>query len=250
MTYGKDDAFIRVYLMGEYGTLSDQKRVYYSYNDNIHSEDNIIIDKRLQLIIGVDLGTVAPTILISQMQGTCLAVVKEFCGEFTTIRELCTDAVMPWLSNNCKGMKIETVLYDPADTYDGSEQLREFFSIAVQPAKTNSVSIRIDAVTQRLTRLSKGQAIIKISRQGCPQLRKGFNGKYYYRRVKVIGEEKYTEEPHKIHPYSDVHDALQYICLYANYENELNVGYNEQEEVLDEWKFKQLRSKSSNITGY
>jgi hypothetical protein len=254
MTWGKDEAFIRVYLMGEYGTLSDQKRVYYSYNDNIHSDDNIVIDNKTHhsppLIIGVDLGTVAPAILVAQMQGATLVVIKEFCGEFTTIREMCVDAVMPWLHENCRGMGIEAVIYDPADTYDGSEQLREFFGAAVKAAQTNSVSLRIDATTKRLNKLTKGQPALKIIRKLCPQLRKGFNGKYYYRRVRIIGEDRYTEEPHKIHPYSDIHDALQYICLHVNYEYELNQVYNEKDRALDEWEFKQLRSKSDNITGY
>lgn len=250
MTWGKDEAFIRVYLMGEYGTLSNQKRVYYSYNDNIHSDDNVVIDRKEALIIGVDLGTVAPTILVSQLQGATLVVIKEFCGEFTTIREMCKDAVTPWLHENCKGMKIEAVLYDPADTYDGSEQLREFFGVSVKPAATNSISIRIDAVSKRLNQLVKGQPALKISRVGCPQLRKGFNGKYYYRRVRIIGEDRYTEEPHKIHPQSDVHDSLQYICLHVNYEYDLNEVYNEKDKRIDEWEFKQLRSKSDNITGY
>ncbi len=251
MTWGKDEAFIRVYLMGEYGTLSDQKRVYYSYNDNIHSSDHVNIDWKLPIVIGVDLGTVAPTILISQMQGVALVVIKEFCGEFTTIREMCTDSVMPWLHDNCRGMKIDAVIYDPADTYDGSEQLREFFSLAVKSAITNSVSVRIDAVSKRLTRLSsQGQPIIIISRKGCPQLRKGFNGKYYYRRVQVIGENRYTDEPHKIHPYSDVHDSLQYICLHVNYETELAKDFDEKRIELEKWEFKQFRSKSDEITGY
>jgi len=250
MTYGKDEAFIRVYLMGEYGTLSDQKKVYYSYNDNIHSSDHVAIDKRYNLLISADLGTVAPCILIAQMQGQILCVIKEFCGEFTTIRELCRDSVMPWLSENCKGMKIDTCLYDPADTYDGADQLREFFDIAVKPALTNSILTRIDAVTQRLIRLIRGQGCLVISRTGCPQLRKGFNGKYYYRKTKVIGEDRYTEEPHKIHPFSDIHDALQYVALHVNYDEQINDIYSKKDEAMDEYEFKRYRDKSDSITGY
>ena len=249
MTYGKDERFIRVYLMGEYGTLSDQKRVYYCYNDNIHSSDNVLIDKNSPLILSADLGTVAPVILLSQMQGATLTVLKEFCGEFTTIRAMCQDAVVPWMHENCQGMRIETVQYDPADTMHGSEQLREFFTLAVAPAMTNSVSMRIDATTKRLMGItSKGQPKLLISRAGCPQLRKGFNGKYYYRKVQVIGEDRYTEEPHKIHPFSDVHDALQYSCLYVNYM--FDVTEDKEEQFWDDWKFKQLRDKANVITGY
>ncbi|MFA5695912.1 MAG: hypothetical protein WC917_00400 [Bacilli bacterium] len=249
MTWGKDEAFIRVYLMGEYGTLSNQKRVYYGYNDNIHSSNNINIDFKSPLIIGADLGTVAPAIGIAQMQGAQLVGIKEFCGEFTTIRELCHDAVMPWLHENCKGMRIDAVIYDPADTYDGAEQLREFFGIAVRPAITNSVVLRIDAVSLRLAQLTKGQPAIIFSRSGCPQTRKGFNGKYYYRRVQVIGEDRYTDEPHKIHPFSDIHDSWQYIALHVNYEQGFNDEDKRQSEY-DEYMFQEHRRKADQITGY
>lgn len=251
MTWGKDDAFIRVYLMGEYGTLSDQKRVYYSYNDNIHSSERLVLDHKLPIIIAVDLGTVAPCFLMSQTNGSQLFALKEFCGEFTTIREMGKETVLPWLAENCQGIKIEVVLYDPADTYDGAAQLEELFPGMIQPALTNAVQTRIDAVAKRLTRLTKnGHPYVQISRSGCAQLRKGFNGKYYYRKVRVIGEDRYTEEPHKIHPYSDVHDALQYTCLYANHEYEANKFYGDAERRIDEWEFKNFRNKSDSITGY
>jgi hypothetical protein len=250
MTWGKDEAFIRVYLMGEYGTLSDQKRVYNGYNDNIHSSDTIAIDFKQPLIIGADLGTVAPFIGIAQMQGAQLVCLKEFCGEFTTIRELCADAVMPWLHDNCKGMRIDAVVYDPADTYDGSAQLREFFGSAVRPAQTNSIKLRIDAMSLRLARLVKGQPLIVFSRQGCPQTRKGFNGKYYYRRVQVIGENRYTEEPHKNHPFSDAMDSWAYISLYVNYESEFDKAFEERQFALDMWELRQRRDKADHITGY
>jgi len=203
MTWGKSESFIQVYLMGEYGTLSDEKRVYYSYNDDIHSSDHIVIDYKSPLIIGVDLGTVAPAFIIGQMQGPVLVGIKEFCGEFTTIREMCNDAVMPWLHDNCKGMRLGAVVFDIAKTDHGDVQLREFFGSVVIPAQTNNISQRIDAVAKRLSRLSQGKPLLVISRSGCPELRKGFNGKYYYRRVKIIGEEKFTEEPYKNHPFSD-----------------------------------------------
>lgn len=203
MTYGKSENFIRVYLMGEYGTLADEKRVYYNYNDNIHSSDHVELNSKCPLIIAADLGTVAPAIGIAQIVEGRLLVIKEFCGQFMTIAELCENAVRPWLNTYCKGMGIEVVLHDPADTYDGADQLREFFGVLVTPAETNNVEQRIYAVSQLLNKLVQGQGALEVSRNGCPQLRKGFNGLYHYRRLRIIGEERYTDEPHKNHPYSD-----------------------------------------------
>ena len=49
----------------------------------------------------------------------------------------------------------------------------------------------------------------------CKVLIGGFNGDYHYRRMRLDGaseeDAKYTDEPDKGHPVSDVHDALQYL---------------------------------------
>jgi hypothetical protein len=245
MTYGKSENFIKVYLMGEYGTLTDEKLIYYNYNDNIHSVDKIDIDAREPLILAADLGTVAPTMLLSQIVGGQVRVLKEFCGQFMTIRELCQNSVLPYFKQWCAGMKLAAVIHDPADTYDGADQLREFFHDLVIPAETNNIERRIDAVAMRLNVLVKGQGGLIISRQGCPQLRKGFNGLYYYRRLRIIGEERYTEEPHKNHPYSDCQDSLQYTLLWVNKE----LSEPESNEFSD-YEFRRHRDKANRITGY
>jgi len=40
-------------------------------------------------------------------------------------------------------------------------------------------------------------------------LRKGFNGKYCYERLRVVGQDKYKDVPEK-NEFSHVHDAKQY----------------------------------------
>jgi hypothetical protein len=249
MTDGKTENFIRVYLMGEYGTITEEKKVYQNYNDNIHSRENIALSAKDPLILAADLGTVAPTMLLAQYVNGRLLVQKEFCGQFMTIAELVENSVVPWLTMHCDKMPLQIVLHDPADTYDGAEQLREFFGVLVQPGVTNAKEVRIDSVTKWLNRLIVGQVAIEIDRGGCPQLRKGFNGKYYYKRLRIIGEEKYTEEPNKNHPYSDVHDCLQYICTWLN--KELSFGIDEEADAYADYEFTQKRlNKSNRITGY
>lgn len=247
MTYGKSEAFIRVYLMGEYGTLSNEKRVYYNYNDNIHSSDQMEVNRKYPLILGADLGTVAPAILVSQIVEGRLIVLKEFCGQFMTILELCQNAVRPWLNSYCDDMRIEVVLFDPAKTLRGDQELREVFGTVVTQADTNDPKLRISAVSKLLNKLVMGKGALIISRENCTQLRKGFNGLYHYRRLRIIGAERYTEEPHKNHPYSDIHDSLQYIALYANKELE----YFSQDTEYNEYEVKHKRFYNVNkITGY
>ena len=46
----------------------------------------------------------------------------------------------------------------------------------------------------------------------CKMLRKGFNGKYGYRRLHT-SQEKYVDKPDK-NDFSHIHDALQYVATY------------------------------------
>lgn len=50
---------------------------------------------------------------------------------------------------------------------------------------------------------------------GCKFLRKGMNGEYRFKRVKVPGEERYKDEPDK-NAVSHVCEALQYVALHIN----------------------------------
>ena len=249
MTYGKSDNFINVYLMGNYGTISEERVVYTNYNDNLHSDDNLTIYQNIPLILSADLGTVAPTILLSQFANGRFFALKEFCGQFMTIDELCESSVMPYLRQHCDGMRLQVCLHDPADTYDGAAQLRKFFEGIVTPAPTNSIELRIGAVSSMLNKLVGGKPMFMIDRSGCPQLRKGFNGKYFYRKLKVIGEERYTDEPHKNHPFSDCMDCLAYACSYMSKELEL-YGFNKEDDEYYRYKLKEQRNDVNRITGY
>ena len=71
--------------------------------------------------------------------------------------------------------------------------------------------------------LPGGEPALIISKR-CKILRDGLRiNKYKYRKMKISGEERYTETPDKITPYADVADALQYLMLGGG-EGRLNSG--------------------------
>jgi hypothetical protein len=78
----------------------------------------------------------------------------------------------------------------------------------------NSSVTRINNVSEVLNRRI-GSAPAIIVDPSCKVLIGGFNGDYHYRRLRLDGapeeDAKYTDEPDKGHPVSDVHDALQYL---------------------------------------
>lgn len=207
----KGEEFVRVYACGEYGLAVDGKRIYQGYNDDLHSVQRIDINKEETLLIGVDYGTTSPAALVAQFVDGRLHVIKEFVCEFMTIKQLFESAVIPWINLNCSGCSMK-ITDDPANTFNGREALEEL-GLSPHPASTNKIQIRISSVIDMLDNFLLGKPTIIISREECPNLRKGFASKYHYERLRVIGDEKYRDVPKKNHPFSDIHDCLQYICL-------------------------------------
>jgi hypothetical protein len=207
----RGDEYIKVYAQGLYGTTIDGKPVYPYYKDEFHSAENLPLIEYEPLIIGCDYGIVSPAVIIAQFIKGQIRFLKEFVGEYETITNLWKNCVMPFFNKYCKGFSLE-VIGDPADTAQGREQLQAL-GIEAKIASTNKIEARITAMTNALNEMALGASRVLISRKGCPLLREGFLGEYHYRRLRVIGEEKYVDVPNKVHPYSDVHDAAQYVVL-------------------------------------
>jgi hypothetical protein len=87
------------------------------------------------------------------------------------------------------------------------------------PASTNGFVGRREAVAKYLTRLVDGKPALVVD-PSCDMIRRGFNGRYQYRRLQVVGEERYKDVPDK-NDYSHLHDALQYACLHSQ---NMNLG--------------------------
>lgn len=242
MMQGQSEEFIKVFIQGKYGTVVDGKFVYTNYNDDLHSVDTIDIDTDEPILLSWDYGTVSPACLISQLIAGQLLAIKEFVCEYMTVKELCKTAVIPFLTKYCQGIVLEDLIGDPADTYDGRAQLQEL-GFTVIAARTNKIEARIRAVRDFLNGLVEGHPTFLVSAKGCPKLRQGFLGKYHYRRLRVIGEERYQDVPHKNHPHSDIHDCLQYAALHY-----ADVQFYEEPEKYDFDAY--YDKEKSRVTGY
>jgi hypothetical protein len=85
--------------------------------------------------------------------------------------------------------------------------------IACVPAITNLFQPRREAVAKYLTKLTDGKAGILVD-PSCDMVRRGFNGRYQYRRLQVVGEDRFKDVPDK-NDFSHLHDALQYAALHS-----------------------------------
>ena len=80
------------------------------------------------------------------------------------------------------------------------------------PTHSNSVDLRLEAVSSQLMKMVEGKAAFLVDRR-CSTLIKGFEGAYAYKRMEVSGE-RYSDKPDK-GMFSHIHDALQYLLLGA-----------------------------------
>jgi len=218
---GKQEDYIRVQLCGEYGVLREGKPVFPNYRHDLHSVDDLRVVKNEMLFLGHD-GGLTPACLIAQIKNGVLIVVKEFVTERMGNSELMGSIVKPWMELNCKDMTHE-VFTDPSniicDSITGENHvIKELNNLGFncpRPRYKNDIEPRIEAVNWYLNKLVGGYPAIQISRSGCPTLCESLQERYVYRQMKIIDKDHkhYRDVPDKTHPWSDVVDALQYICV-------------------------------------
>ena len=142
--------FIKVYCMGEYGTVISGRKVYENYNDDLHAVSGLTSEKGSQLILGWDFG-LTPACLIAQLTHCGqIRVLKEFCTTYLSVRELAENAVYPYLISEYKGYDYISV-GDPSDrpsdsTKQSCMQILGECGIYTTKAITNDIIPRIDAV--------------------------------------------------------------------------------------------------------
>jgi len=228
MATGKSLDFIRVYIDGEYGFVSDGKPVYPNWNPIVHIAPEIIKPiKALPLIIGFDFALHPACVILQQVpKGPRLNVLDEWVGQDITVRRFLQEIVLPQLNSKYMGMEWY-VTGDPSGTKRQDTDERNAFlelrdnGLPAIPARSNTLMARLPAVDNWLTQWyqdedpetheKKTKASFQVS-PNCKTLIRGFNGGYRMRRLMVVGQERFMDKPEKSlesHP----HDALQYACM-------------------------------------
>lgn len=218
---GKTDEWIKVFVLGQYGSVHDGKPVYHEYNDSLHvKEINPITGSPLK--IGLDFGLMPSAIITQNDVRGRLLVLDELCGEDMGISAFLEDILVPQLMSVypqwwARKDDLIQCFGDPAGNQRAQTDEKSCFDevkaagLKIRGAKSNAWLPRRGAVAWFLSKLSGGQPMFLLD-PCCKVLRKGFNGGYKYRRIQVTGEERYTDEPAK-NSYSHPHDALQYVAM-------------------------------------
>lgn len=212
---GKTPEWIKVYVDGDYGYVQDGKPVFPEYRDNLHCREFELIP-RLPLYIGMDFG-LTPAAAIGQKLAMGqwrwrYEVVSEHMGAERFGREL-----QRFLAEKCPGFEYAAITGDPAGNQESQAdentpfKMLNALGIKAKPAHTNDPTIRRESVAVPMGRLIDGEPGW-IIHPDMRMSRKGFAGGYRFKRVQVVGDERYHDKPDK-NSYSHICEANEYGML-------------------------------------
>ena len=218
MVPGKAHEWLKVYVLGSYGTVYDGKPIYPEYNDGIHcADEDLEVMRGIPIMLGFDFGR-TPACAIFQLSPTGqVRVIDEVVSEDMGVRNMIKNLLRPVLNNEYGGMTIRS-WGDPSGgngtqtTEDTCMSILEEEGIPTEPASTQEPIARREAVAKLLSSFDADGSPAFLLSPRCKNLRKGFNGAFMYERVQVVGEVRYKDQPKK-NIYSHVHEGLQYGCL-------------------------------------
>ena len=213
---GSDSDYIRVYVDGLYGYVKDGKPVYADYNDAVHCAEVEPVPG-ITVKRGWDFGLTPACIFTQMLPDGRWIIFEELCGDDVGITSF-AEAVMRLSADKYAGYRFEDY-GDPAGeqrsamTADKDEKtcfdILHGKGIAIEGGEQN-ITIRLESVRKPINTLCNGRPQLQLNPR-CTVLRKGFRGRYQYKRIKITGTaERYHDVPDK-NAYSHVHDALQYV---------------------------------------
>lgn len=211
---------VKVYVHGEYGFARQGMPVFPEFYDSSHTSLQPLSPiPGLPIIIGVDFGIVHGGVTFTQ---------REVSGRWRVLREIATEnmdamQIGELVARACREYYNDFVYEawaDPAGDARGSnnsetciEAFRRSSKIMIKPTFTNSPKERLLVVSEALRRFVQGTPGLILDPKLCPMLRKGFAGKYCWRKKEIAGADMYHDEKPFKNEFSHVQDALQYAML-------------------------------------
>jgi len=214
---GHSEEWIKVHVHGKFGDdLSGQAVFNKTFIPGFHLVKGIEPQTERPLLLGADWGR-TPAALIGQVDNYGrLNIFKEVTAVDVGVEQFAARYLTPeLLTQRFLGLS-HHLIGDPAGRSKGQMGEESIFDILFRegfsavPAPTNDIDPRLRAVERLFLRQIDGGPAIRIDPDGCPMLVRALGHEYKYRRKKTGDIE---ELPSKTHPWSDLADALQYLCL-------------------------------------
>lgn len=222
---GKTKSWIDVYVMNRLGTIQEGKPVYPMFNSETHiATEEIPVADGIPLYIGIDFGLTPAAVFGQKVRGRWLIQSEIVAIDMGIVRfaEMLRQEIAVRFGN------LEVNIFgDPAGDFRAQTdestpfQILRGAGLRAVPTHSNSVDLRLEAVSSNLNKMVDGKPAFLIDRR-CSTLIKGFEGGYGYKRLQVSGE-RFDDKPEK-NMYSHIHDALQYLMLGAGEGRQLISG--------------------------
>ena len=220
LAHGKTEDWIDVYIHAKFGKSLSGQPVFKAFDRSAHVAKHEITPmfSSTPLLIGVDAG-LTPAAVIGQLSyDGRLVVYDSLISEDMGALRFILERLKPLLTNKFPG-RSAMVIIDPAAFQRVQTDERTVADIyrsegfMLKPAKTNSVAARIAAVERYMTRVVDGKYGLTLDPVHASSLIQAMAGKYRY-KINTKGAK--DEKPEKSHPWSDIADAFQYLCLHAD----------------------------------
>jgi hypothetical protein len=214
----KDLDWSAVHVESQWGTSNAGQAVFRkTFHAPTHVKDmNVTVNPNKPIMIGLDFGR-TPCAVIGQHDNFGRAIImKEVITEGMGLIQMVEEHLKPILFSPPFAGKKVFIVGDPAGRFKSQIDEETPFDVLktqgflAYPASTNSIDPRLLAVERLLRQTTMGEPALQISRAGCPTLIRAMGNRYRYRRKR---DGQFDDIPEKLHPWSDVCDALQYFCL-------------------------------------
>lgn len=214
-----NEDWVDVHVHAKYGkSLSGQAVFRATFKPDLHiSYDGLKVIDNIPVMIAQDFGR-TPASLFGQIDPTGrLLVLREAATmpeDSQGIEKFAITRLRPMLYEHYLNREVFMV-GDPSGAHKAQTREESPFDVlkkqgfVVYPAPTNDLDPRLRAVEQLFLQLNG----ILIDGLNCPLLVQALKFHYRYKR-KQTGT--LDEAPEKNHPWSDLADALQYLCLAVN----------------------------------
>jgi len=220
LAHGKTEDWIDVYIHAQFGRSLSGQPVFRSFDRTVHSSKEELkpMFTDSPLLIGVDAGLTPAAVVGTVAHDGRLIVYDSLISEGMGALRFVRERLKPLLANKYPGRRA-IVIIDPAAFQRAQTDERTVADIyktegfSIRPARTNSIAARIAAVETYLTRVVDGKYGFMVCSVAASSLVQALAGKYRY---KINNKGARDEKPEKSHPWSDVADAFQYLCLHAD----------------------------------
>ncbi|MBZ9986067.1 hypothetical protein LB572_03035 [Mesorhizobium sp. BH1-1-5] len=223
----QEEHFVKRMVDNEFGYSRSGKPVLSSFSYFRHvAGGRLDYRPELDLHIGVDASTsgLSPAAIFAQSWAPRLAFVDELYLGHGVGTARFGEGLKKKIDAEYPDAKRVLVWVDPAAQYGADKEggqlaALELLSVilglpVMVPANgSNELGMRIDAINSELRGYLEPHSHLIVCPEKCPLWLEGAAGKYRFRKKPENSGNEYDDTPEKLHPWSDLQDAGQYVTL-------------------------------------